>query len=213
MKLPKIKASSVTNLTDARYFAARGVEWLGFDFQAGSQNFIEEVKAAAIKEWLEGVKYIGEFGFVNQASTVFHTASQLQLDAIEVNMLVEWELVEALGVQTPVFREYVVAAQEDFGALAQQLEVFSGAVLATILNFNKNAWTWAHVLGQQQALAALCRQNPVYLALDLAPEELQECVALFEPEGLVVTGGQEEKIGVKSFDALDEWFDAFDDLM
>lgn len=212
MKLPKIKASSVTNLTDARYFAARGVEWLGFDFQSGSATFIEEITAAAIKEWLEGVKCVGEFGFVNQTSSVLDMVNRLQLDAVEVNMLVDWEIAETLSAQTLVFREHIVAAHEDFYALANELEVFSGAVFATILNFNKNAWAWHDILIHQQALAALCRQHPVYLALDLSPALLPECLSLFEPDGLVITGGQEEKIGVKSFDALDEWFDVLDNL-
>lgn len=45
----KVIATQITNLTDARYFAARGVDYLLFDMSITS---IE--KALEIKEWVEG---------------------------------------------------------------------------------------------------------------------------------------------------------------
>ena len=58
---PQIKASQITNLTDARYFAAWGVEWLGFGLESGQDYFVTTAQMAAIKEWVEGPKMVGEF--------------------------------------------------------------------------------------------------------------------------------------------------------
>ena len=48
-----IIATQVTNLTDARYFAARGIEYLLFDMDESSIDTILE-----IKEWVEGPKIL-----------------------------------------------------------------------------------------------------------------------------------------------------------
>ena len=57
----KVKASQITNLTDARYFAAKEVEWLSFDFTEGSSTYIDPMKARAMFDWVEGPCIVGEF--------------------------------------------------------------------------------------------------------------------------------------------------------
>ncbi len=49
MSRPKIIAAHITNLTDARYFAAQGVDYLLFDSALISLSGMME-----IKEWIEG---------------------------------------------------------------------------------------------------------------------------------------------------------------
>ena len=51
----KIIANRVTNLTDARYFAAMGVDWIGFDMGTDSQLSIEHV--IAFSDWVEGPQF------------------------------------------------------------------------------------------------------------------------------------------------------------
>jgi phosphoribosylanthranilate isomerase len=58
----QVKASSITNLTDARYFAAWEVKWLGFNLDANAEDYIEPVKMKAMKEWVDGVEVVAEFG-------------------------------------------------------------------------------------------------------------------------------------------------------
>jgi len=63
----KVIADNILNLTDARYFAALGVNYLVFDLEKIHTTSIKE-----IKEWVEGVKILldtkGELtpGFVEQ---------------------------------------------------------------------------------------------------------------------------------------------------
>ena len=81
----RIKASQVTNLTDSRYFAAREVEWLGFNLDAGTENFIHPQNIKAIKEWLEGPKIVGEFG-MQDSNEIKAAIDFLGLDVIQVGM-------------------------------------------------------------------------------------------------------------------------------
>ncbi|MFN0276321.1 MAG: hypothetical protein ACKVPJ_11270 [Chitinophagales bacterium] len=78
----KIKAGSITNLTDARFFASYGVDYIGFCFDPLSPNYISPQQALAIKGWLHNVKIVAEFA--NQdAENIQGMIDFLQPDVIE----------------------------------------------------------------------------------------------------------------------------------
>ena len=79
----KIKASQITNLTDARYFAAKEVEWLSFNFAEKTDNYIEPMRARAMFDWVEVPHIVGEFdGF--DADAVNFYAENWGLKAVQV---------------------------------------------------------------------------------------------------------------------------------
>ena len=102
----KIKACAVTNLTDARYFEAREVEWLGFRLDGDPINGISLLAAKAIAEWVDGVKIVGEFDFVT-ADEIREVATHLHFDAVQVGMFTPVHELEQLeGVS--IIQEVVV---------------------------------------------------------------------------------------------------------
>jgi len=48
-----VKASSISNLTDARYFAAWHVDWLGFDLTANGLSVLSLPEVKEIKDWID----------------------------------------------------------------------------------------------------------------------------------------------------------------
>ena len=56
-----VKAGSITHLTDARFFAAYDVPYIGFNFDPQSPNYISPTQALAIKGWLTGPQFVAEF--------------------------------------------------------------------------------------------------------------------------------------------------------
>jgi len=56
-----VKAGSITHLTDARFFAAYDVPYIGFNFDPLSPNYISPTQAMAIKGWLTGPQFVAEF--------------------------------------------------------------------------------------------------------------------------------------------------------
>ncbi len=58
----KIKFSSITHLSDARYAAGAWADYIGFCFDPTSNKYIEPAKAKAIIEWLSGCNIVAEFG-------------------------------------------------------------------------------------------------------------------------------------------------------
>ena len=56
-------------------------------------------------------------------------------------------------------------------------------------------------------LAKLCESFRVILSIVSKPEQIVEILAKINPLGFNFVGGDEEKVGFKSFDDLDEIFD------
>lgn len=95
-----IKASRVTNLTDARYFAARNASYIGFNLEEGTEDYLDPIYMKAIREWLEGPRMVGEFGSVSPAVAA-EAASFLGLDAIQINAgTLLGELDKLAGIET-----------------------------------------------------------------------------------------------------------------
>jgi len=78
-----IKAGSITNLTDARFFAAVDIDYIGFCFDPLSPDYISPQTALAIKGWIHGPQIVAEFA--NQdIENVLNITGYLQPDIIEL---------------------------------------------------------------------------------------------------------------------------------
>lgn len=209
----KVKASSVTNLTDARYFAAREVTWLGFDLDEASDTHVSPKMVQAMREWVDGVQFVGEF-HIASAATIQDAIAELQLDAVQVGMFTGIETLADLQADVPVLKELVIEPETSPEYIAEQLDVFQPWVRYFILNFEKNDITWAEM--QEDAafsrakLADWCERYPILLSMNFDKNMLKNLLEALRLEGICVKGGEEEKVGYKSFEELDEIFDALE---
>jgi phosphoribosylanthranilate isomerase len=203
----RIKASQVTNLTDARYFAARGVEWLGFNLDAGTENFIHPQNIKAIKEWLEGPKLVGEFG-MQDSSEITAAIEFLGLNVIQVGMYADTSSLNLSGVT--VIKEIVIEKDTDYYDLRSVLESGSANVEIFLLNYSKNNISWSSISSKKNALKELCSRFKIILSIDFEMNQLHEILESIQIHGLNLKGGEEEKIGYKSYDELDEILDALE---
>ena len=205
----RIKASQVTNLTDARYFSAWEVNWLGFNFEAGTTNYITPTTMKAIRDWVEGPRIVGEFGMMvpeNLAEVVDFFA----LDVIQVGHFVELDaLIELRNVT--IIKEIVIDLDSKKDSLVTLLNTFTPHVEAFILDFEKNKITWTflknHTYWTVYWLKKLCQDYNIILSLDVNKSNVLEILEAIRPYGLNVVGGDEEKVGLKSFEELDDIFE------
>jgi phosphoribosylanthranilate isomerase len=79
----KLRLSDITNLTDARYAAAEGFDWIGFNFIVDTPHVINSLKAKEIKGWLSGPTYFGKFNG-KDLSEIRGIAAILSLEAVEI---------------------------------------------------------------------------------------------------------------------------------
>ena len=196
-----VKASQITNLTDARYFAAREVEWLGFNLDSGTENAIPPQQVSAIKEWVEGPKIIGEFG-LQSPEEIKQLSDYLELDAVQVGLFADTEAIHNI-LNVPILKEIVIEHQDLEGVKAL-IDSLASLVEVFILDLEKNNIAWADLTSETKGLLkSLCSEYKILFNLSLSQEELSVFIAQINPFGLVVLGDEEEKVGYKSFDELD----------
>jgi phosphoribosylanthranilate isomerase len=210
----KVKATAVTNLTDARYFAAWEVAWLGFNFNTGEDTYIPPQTMKAIKEWVDGVKIIGEFG-LQPAEDIMAAVDLLELDAVQLDTFAATETLQFLHQQeVPVIKEMVLAEASELNQLEPQLQEQSTYVDYFLLNFDKNGIQWSSLHSQEiEQLKYLSERYPVLLSIGISGEEVLEMLDTVSIAGISVRGGEEEKVGFKSFDELDDIFEALEVLV
>lgn len=193
---PIIKAARITNLTDARYFAAREVAFLGFNLEEGTEGYLDPMYMKAMREWVEGPKITGEYADL-PAEVVREAADFFSLDAVQLRASVH---ARALGL----FEGLTVLLWVDLplDEAADLMAQAAPVVAFFVLDVSESHW-----MEQRDLLQRLCAQYPVLINPDLASDRLPELLETLRPAGLNLHGGEEEKTGVKSFDELEEIFD------
>jgi len=211
----QVKASSITNLTDARYFAAWEVKWLGFNLDANAENYIQPHIMKAIKEWVDGVEIIGEFG-MQTAAGILEAVKVLELEAVQVDQFANVELVKELSGIT-VIKEIIVEKTISEAALLVQIQDFAPYCSQFLLDFERNGLSYADLkkgnVFSLNFIKNLCDLYPIILSINCPAEEVEQLIEEIKPEGLSVKGGEEEQVGMKSFDELDAFFEAIEILI
>ncbi len=207
----KVKASSITNLTDARYFAAREVEWLGFPIGIG-EGMIEPVKVKAIAEWVGGVKIAGEFSFATPEEIKALT-QQIGLDAVQVGMFISQNEISQLKGLT-VIKEVMAGIELSETELEDHLNAYTECCDFFLLNFSAAGHTWNDVKSGHpytiDFIKDLCKKHRIILNLDCHDNEMDRMISEINPFAISINGGEEERVGVKSFDDLDEILDVLE---
>ena len=172
----KIKISQITNLTDARYFAAWGVDYLGFDVDPDSEHFTPPSVVAEIAEWVEGP------GMVLESN---NSPDEILLNDYR-------KLLQDIIVEIPV------TGSDHLTTFIDQKNNETYAIL-------HSSKSWSSIaLSMIDALIKECD----HLLLDI-PFGINEVDMILDSgvSGFVLRGGEEEKVGFKSYDDMDDLFD------
>lgn len=203
-----IKASSITNLTDARYFAAREVDFLGFNLEAGTVGYLDPIYMKAMREWVEGPRIVGEFA-LSPAEVVREAARFYGLDAVQLSLGVHGQELSAFEGLTVLLK---LPGTADPAALEPLLYEASDWVSLFVLDFTEKNLSWADLQPFAGAWQQLFSQFRSLIQLDAAPALWPEILTQLRPAGLALRGGEEEQVGVKSFEEIEEIFDALTGL-
>jgi phosphoribosylanthranilate isomerase len=207
--LHKIKVNSIQNLTDARYFAAKEVDYLGFNLEEGTPGYLEPIYMKAIKEWVEGPKIVGEFK-ISSPETVREAAEFYGLNAVQVPFSWTFEQIETLGDLEILFE---IEPSEILRLDLSNINSFYKyrAENHIIVNFSKENQPWNSLKKQGELLKLVKKIPNLLLDLDFSAQDLAEIIEIVQPLGFCLTGGDEERVGVKSFDDIDAIFDILEE--
>ena len=202
----KIKAGPITNLTAARYFAAWEVECLSFCCDPGNEHYISPAALAAIREWVDGPAIVGEFSFP-QADTLQTACQTMQLDRIQVGMYTPVSVLAEAALSIPVIKEVVWS--EDLNWEAHLLE-YAPYVSYYLLNLSqvpdtKNPFLKPFEMAEPR-WKQLVTEYDCWLFTPLPIEQVDDLLD-WSVLGWQVSGGEEEAVGMKSFDDLDLLFE------
>jgi len=201
------KASQISNLTDARYFAAMGVGWLEFSLDQGNSDYIAPNGLLAIKEWIEGPKFVGHFG-LHDAGAINEAVKQFSFDAILLPAFFPKEQIEQLD-ETIIIQEIVLEKDQK----VDQLNDIDSKLNYLQLNFEKNGFSWTDIQNNKapmelEEIISLQKRIPLFLMVAALTDSELESIFKHLPRCIIcLRGGEEEKVGYKSFDELDELFD------
>lgn len=204
-----VKASAVTNLTDARYYAAKEVQYLGFNLEEGTPGYLDPVYMKAIREWVAGPKIVGEFTKLPTA----HVLAALEffgLDAVQLSAEHhEKNLQELPGVEI-ILR---VNAGLEAAALARVFQHAAPYVSCFLLDFSETN-NWESTLNENiDYWNKLFSLRPTLLQADFSAAQLPPLLQKFKLGGFSLVGGEEEQVGVKSFEEIDEIFEMLEAVM
>lgn len=205
----KVKASAITHLTDARYFAAWEATWLGFHLSPGSAESVDARLVSTLREWVDGVSICGEYSLAT-AEEVLAAQELLQLDAVQLGMLTPLDTLVQLKGKLELIQEVVVEAYADIDELETWLKERHDSVDYFLLNFSKGGLQYPDLQdGTPLSINRLAKWTalfPILLDLPLEGTSPNEVLATMPLQGFAVQGGAEEKVGYKSFDELDDFF-------
>jgi phosphoribosylanthranilate isomerase len=200
----KIKADGITNLTDARYFAAKEVAWLSFNFTEGAPDYINPSVAKAIAAWVEGVELVGKWAFLS-VSEINEWAKLLNLNLVQIDdFLISFQ---RQPLEVAVIKRFVVSSFENMDVLREVMQQLEPLVVAFELDFEHLNWHELNQSNRLQDVKKLSHDFKIIFKMNIQPNEIESFKSEFKPYGLTVCGGEEEQVGVKSFDELDAIFD------
>ncbi|MCB0526316.1 MAG: hypothetical protein H6576_13360 [Lewinellaceae bacterium] len=199
-----VKASSVTNLTDARYFAAKEVNYLGFNLEEGSPGYLEPASMKAIREWIAGPHIVGEF----ENAGIDHVLAAIEFYNLDVVQLKADNHLKVLDEFYGAELILQVNGSSDLSTMEQIFRLASPFTSCFLLDFGQNQ-DWESILLEERDLwNELLGLRPTLIQAGFSQEQIAPLFKKLNFAGIGVTGGEEEMVGVKSFDEIDEIFDA-----
>ena len=190
-----VKISAVTNLSDARYCAAMGVDMLGFGIDPALPGYVEPDRFRAITEWVAGVALAGETASLTEnppPGKMEYAVAWLQASHADWPALrkLGWSLIcQVDWTENDTFRGF----QARYAGVAPHVDYF-------LLESEMPQLTdeTSHYLKQ------VAEQYPVLLGFGISKDTILAVLSAMPLAGIALQGGHETRPGQRDFDSLAE---------
>ncbi len=195
----KIKISEISHLTDARYFAAREVDYIGFNRLTTRSSDIK-----TIEDWIFGPQVVSEFIGDTNLDDIQRLLTKHKTDVLHFDYYTDKKVLSD-------FSEFELFLDIDYSiinheAIIRKMELLASSidyfVIKSFENLDKNI----------EYITQLSSEFPCFIDVKFDIYELDKIINL-NPEGIILRGSDEERVGVKSFEQLDDIFDILDDAI
>ncbi len=188
---PQLRFSHINNLTEARFAAAAGAQWIGFCFDKGHPQYINPLRAKEIMDWLVGPAYFGIFDG-QDAEEMKGICGMIGLKGIQIPLKFVNPETENLEVDLCMEANLQTITQEE----KERLLIGEAAVC----------------LGGQfvESEADFIEKLLPRLWWGLEAEDLKTVLTRFNPMGINIEGSNEDQPGLLDLSRVQELLDMFE---
>lgn len=191
----KIKISKVSNLTDARYFTAMGVDYLGFCCNVGAELYCAPSKIKEITDWVTGPDFVMEIDGWQTEDEVIDISNTGLGQALHLGAFSSYQQSFPL----PIFKDFILENLED-----ARMDDVDFPVIRSDKQFSELT------ASQISLIQALIEKRKVFLDIPFDHNMVTSLLDTLPVYGLILRGGEEEKTGLKSFEQLDYIFETLE---
>lgn len=202
-----VKASSITNLSDARYFSAYPVDWLSYQCNPISKKYADNNTIHAFLGWVSGPKCCLEVSGLSN-DKINALLSNISADGLEMDSAQQFDFSEK---ELTIFRRLYITPASNFESLEQEMASLQESTDYFVLDFTLNQVSLTDDFIKTLALNQLCDKFSILLDATIEPQKVSSFLEL-GIHGLNIQSGEEQQVGLRSFDdiqdlmeELDEW--------
>ncbi len=171
----KIKIAHISNLSDARFFSAFGVDYFGFSLDSLSPDAVTINEVKDITQWLYEPTLVGEFGIHQNQAEIAYLTQQLSLHEIQIPFAhPDKDLLD--------FSKFIQIDYTEVHKANRTADYF-------ILSLNNKQLADKDVLD-------FIQQQKVFLEAPVEPEMLNACLTIFRPYGIQI--GCQKETGISN---------------
>jgi phosphoribosylanthranilate isomerase len=181
-----VKVSGIENLSDARYCAGMGVEFLGFPLtQIPFEKFQE------IRQWISGVEIVGEL-IGSTTSETIDLIHQFKPDRIEVDS--KANLIELKKLDLPI----ILRVNLD----SDNLPTLFTSAAPFVTHFLLTGDSSESLIVAESQVEIWAAQYSMILGLQIPDKDLEEWVSQSSIKGIGLISGKEDRPGFRDFTDL-----------
>jgi phosphoribosylanthranilate isomerase len=184
--ITKVKAGSVSSLSDARYFAGMGVDWLGFDVDSDSAHYVSPELYQSMAGWVTGPKRVVELPALNKVD-LKKILEIYSPDALEVDTL----QLQALKANTnvPIF----VRVDLDKAQISPESLIVADLIIVST----------AQPLQKKEIITSISKVADVFLSIESNDRDAKSLLTMLPLGGICLKGSPETKVGLKDYNFAD----------
>lgn len=189
----EVKVSNISNLSDARYCAGMGVQYLGFSMDRNREHYVDQKTLKSIKEWIVGPVIVGEFSDLNVLKNDIPDILE-DIDCIEIS---EPATVDALAeFNLPLILKLDIATFQSPEELAKIMARTKDKVLFFLLEKSSGS------LIQDSDIIRLASLHKIMIGFGIDKNRIHAWINGTDIFGISLKGGTEIKPGYKDYDEL-----------
>jgi phosphoribosylanthranilate isomerase len=189
----EVKVGNISNLSDARYCAGMGVQYLGFSMDSNSDQYVDQNTLKTIKEWIVGPKIVGEFSKIDPDSQIYSSLEE-ELDYIEITDPDSIDVAEKTGI--PVILKLDITNIKSIPGLKEILDNLNNRVQFFLLD----GFPGPDI--KNMDILNLSSQYRIMIGFKMDQQSIHAWIDGTNIFGISLKGGTEIKPGFKDYDEL-----------